>query len=236
MSPDRKLPTKGQSESADVDAFLRRVAAAPAPVRQGETGRLIFAMDATASREPSWDNACQIQGEMFDATASLGGLSVQLVYYRGFGECRASKWVRDSRALVRAMTAVHCLGGHTQIRRVLQHALDETNAQRVHALVFVGDAMEENVDELCAIAGELGLRGVPAFMFHEGHDPGAALAFRQIARLSNGAYLRFDSSSARQLKELLGAVAVYAAGGRKALTDYGRRRGEAVLQIAHQIK
>ena len=236
MSRERKLPTKGQGDGGDVDAFLRRVAAAPAPVKQGETGRLIFAMDATASREPTWDRACQIQGEMFDATASLGGLSVQLVYYRGFGECRASKWVRDSRALVRAMTAVHCLGGHTQLRKVLQHALDETHVQRVHALVFVGDAMEENVDDLCAIAGELGLRGVPAFMFHEGPDPSASLAFRQIARLTNGAYLRFDSSSARQLKELLGAVAVYAAGGRKALRDYSRQRGEAVLQIAHQIK
>ena len=236
MSRDRKLPTKGPSESADVDAFLRRVATAPAPVKQGETGRLMFAMDATASREPTWDRACQIQGEMFDATASLGGLSVQLVYYRGFGECKASKWVRDSRALVRVMTAVRCLGGHTQIRKVLRHALDETQVQKVHALVFVGDAMEENVDELCAIAGELGLRGVPAFMFHEGPDPSASLAFRQIARLTNGAYLRFDASSARQLKELLGAVAVYAAGGRKALKDYSRQRGEAVLQIAHQIK
>ena len=116
---------------------------------------------------------------------------MQLVYYRGFGECRASRWVRDSRSLVRAMTAVHCLGGHTQIRKVLRHALDETQHQRVHALVFVGDSMEEDVDELCAIAGELGLRGVPAFMFHEGPDPAAALAFRQIARLTNGAYLRF---------------------------------------------
>ncbi len=236
MSRDKKLPTEGRSDSADVDAFLRRVAATPAPVKHGETGRLIFAMDATASREPTWDGACQIQGEMFDATASLGGLSVQLVYYRGFGECRASRWVQDSRALVRAMTAVHCLGGHTQLRKVLRHALDETQAQRVHALVFVGDSMEEDVDELCAIAGELGLRGVPAFMFHEGADPAAALAFRQIARLTNGAYLRFDTSSARQLKELLGAVAVYAAGGRKALKDYSRERGEAVLQIAHQIK
>ena len=236
MSRDKKLPTEGRSDSADVDAFLRRVAATPAPVKQGETGRLIFAMDATASREPTWDGACQIQGEMFDATASLGGLSVQLVYYRGFGECRASRWVQDSRALVRAMTAVHCLGGHTQLRKVLRHALDETQVQRVHALVFVGDSMEEDVDELCAIAGELGLRGVPAFMFHEGPDPAAALAFRQIARLTNGAYLRFDASSARQLKELLGAVAVYAAGGRKALKDYSRERGEAVLQIAHQIK
>ena len=236
MTRDRKLPTKGRNDSADVDAFLRRVAATPAPVKQGETGRLMFAMDATASREPTWDRACQIQGEMFDATAALGGLSVQLVYYRGFGECKASKWVRDSRALVRVMTAVRCLGGHTQIRKVLRHALDETQVQKVHALVFVGDAMEENVDDLCAIAGELGLRGVPAFMFHEGPDPSASLAFRQIARLTNGAYLRFDASSARQLKELLGAVAVYAAGGRKALKDYSRERGEAVLQIAHQIK
>ena len=236
MTRDRKLPTKGRDDSADVDAFLRRVAATPAPVKQGETGRLMFAMDATASREPTWDRACQIQGEMFDATAALGGLSVQLVYYRGFGECKASKWVRDSRALVRVMTAVRCLGGHTQIRKVLRHALDETQVQKVHALVFVGDAMEENVDDLCAIAGELGLRGVPAFMFHEGPDPSASLAFRQIARLTNGAYLRFDASSARQLKELLGAVAVYAAGGRKALKDYSRQRGEAVLQIAHQIK
>ena len=237
MSRDKKLPTEGRSDSADVDAFLRRVAATPAPVKQGETGRLIFAMDATASREPTWDGACQIQGEMFDATASLGrALGAASSTIAASASAGASRWVQDSRALVRAMTAVHCLGGHTQLRKVLRHALDETQAQRVHALVFVGDSMEEDVDELCAIAGELGLRGVPAFMFHEGADPAAALAFRQIARLTNGAYLRFDASSARQLKELLGAVAVYAAGGRKALKDYSRERGEAVLQIAHQIK
>ena len=236
MSRERTLPAADKGGSADVDAFLRRVAATPAPAGRGETGRLIFAMDATASREPTWDGACQIQGEMFDATAALGGLQVQLVYYRGFGECRASRWVRESQALVRAMTGVYCLGGHTQIRKVLRHALDETRRKRVHALVFVGDCMEEDVDDLCAIAGELGLRGVPAFMFHEGPDPAAELAFRQIAKLTNGAYLRFDASSARQLRELLGAVAVYAAGGRKALKHYGRARGEAVLQIAHQIK
>ncbi len=236
MSRERKLPTRDSDGSADIDAFLRRVAAIPAPVAHGQTGRLVFAMDATASREPTWDRACQIQGEMFDATASLGGLAVQLVYYRGFGECRASGWARDSRSLVRYMTGVFCLGGHTQIRKVLRHTIKETRRKRVHALVFVGDSMEENVDDLCALAGELGLLGVPAFMFHEGPDPAASLAFRQIARLTNGAYLRFDASSARQLKELLGAVAVYAAGGRKALQHYGEQRGEAVLQIAHQIK
>ena len=138
--------------------------------------------------------------------------------------------VRDSRSLVRAMTAVHCLGGHTQIRRVLQHALDETQVQRVHALVFVGDAMEENVDELCAIAGELGLRRRSRLHVPRGAPiRGPRWPFARSRGSPTGAYLRFDASSARQLKELLGAVAVYAAGGRKALTDYGppARRGGA---------
>lgn len=233
---NRRLPSKPSASRADIDAFLHRVASTPAPRPGQGKGRLIFAMDATASREPTWDHACQIQGEMFDATAALGGLSVQLVYYRGFGEFRATKWVGNSRALVRHMTGVFCLGGHTQIRKVLQHAIKETKRKKVGALVFVGDCMEENVDELCHLAGELGLLGVPAFMFHEGREPTAARAFRQIARLTNGAYLSFDATSARQLKELLSAVAVYAAGGRVALQDYSKRTGGAALQITHQIK
>ena len=96
--------------------------------------------------------------------------------------------------------------------------------------------MEENVDDLCAMAGELGLLKVPAFMFHEGNEKEASLAFRQIARLTGGAYLQFDAHSAAQLKSLLSAVAVYAAGGRRALVSYGKRQGGAALQISHQVK
>ena len=236
MAEDRKLPSEHTASKADVDAFLRRVAATPQRTESGVQGRLLFAMDATASREPSWDRACALQGEMFKATASLGGLSVQLAYYRGFGEFHTTNWVSKSAALVRHMTGVRCLGGHTQIRKVLRHAIKETRKERVNAVVFVGDCMEENVDDLCAMAGELGLLGVPVFMFHEGADATAGLAFKQIARLSNGAYLSFDAASAGLLKELLGAVAVFAAGGRKALDHYGRRQGGAALQIAHQIK
>ena len=44
--------------------------------------------------------------------------------------------------------------------------------------------------------------------------------FRQIAELSGGAYAPFNSSSAEELKNLLAAVAVYAAGGRKALEKF----------------
>jgi hypothetical protein len=230
-----KLPEKSAG-SGEVADFLRKLAAAPAPRPDaGKRGRLLFALDATASRQPTWDRACHIQAEMFKETAALGGLDIQLVFYRGFGEFRSTGWLSDSRDLARRMTGVSCLGGRTQIAKLLRHALAETKRQKVNALVFVGDAMEENVDELSHLAGELGLLGVPVFIFHEGRDTVAARAFQQVARLSNGAYCHFDADSAQQLRDLLSAVAVFAAGGRPALENYSRRAGGAVLQITRQL-
>ena len=228
-----KLPTK--SSKGDINAFLAKVAATPMRSRPGERGRLIFAMDATASREPTWDRACQLQGAMFQETAALGGLELQLAYYRGFNDFKATKWMADSETLLRHMTGVFCLAGETQIRRVLRHAVTETKKKPVNALVFIGDCMEEDVDALGAIAGELGLLGVPAFLFQEGRDPIAEFGFKQIAKVTNGAYCRLDASSAQALRELLRAVAVFAAGGRPALEDLAKKQGGATLQIAHQV-
>jgi hypothetical protein len=229
MSGD-KLPAA--SPSADVDAFLRDLNSAPAVRPEGGRGRLIFALDATASREPTWDRACRIQGEMFEATTAL---DVKLLFYRGFEECKASRWLASAAELHRAMRAVSCIGGETQIERVLGHAIAESKRRRVHALVFVGDAMEENADRLCRLAGELALLGTPVFIFHEGGDRVAAAAFRQIAKLSRGAYLSFDLASADRLKELLAAVAVYAAGGYRALADYSAKKGGDILLLTAQL-
>ena len=234
MSDDDRLPAK--SKSTNVDAFLRDLSRAPAVRPGGGRGRLIFALDATASREPTWDRACRIQGEMFEATAALGGLDVKLIFYRGFDECKASRWLQTGADLHRAMSAVSCVGGETQIERVLEHAIGESKKQRIHALIFVGDAMEEKVDRLCKLAGELGLLGTPVFVFHEGGDAVAGAAFRQIAKLSRGAYLSFDLASADQLKELLAAVAVYAAGGYRALADYSGRKGGEVRLLTAQLR
>ncbi len=231
---DSKLPSK--ETQAAVDAFVRKAAVTPYRPGARKRGRLMFAVDATASREPTWDLACQIQGEMFEATAALGGLEVQLVFYRGFGEFKATKWLTNSKALVRHMTSVFCLGGQTQIGKLLRHALREAKKARIDALVFVGDYIEEDVDELSHLAGQLGVLGLPVFVFHEGGEPISARAFRHIAKLSGGAYCPFDASSARQLRELLGAVAVYAAGGRVALADYGKGRGDDVLRLTSQMK
>jgi hypothetical protein len=219
--------------SAAVAAFLRRVESLPqARPASGRRGRLIFAIDATASRQPSWDRACQLQGEMFLATRDLGGLAVRLAYYRGFLEFAATPFLTDAAELARRMTGVQCLGGQTQIQRVLEHTLAETKKERVNALIFVGDAVEEPVDPLCHLAGQLGLHGTPVFTFHEGGDPRAAQAFRQIAQVSGGAYAIFDAGSAETLRALLRAVAVYAAGGRAALE---RLPGQAAARIAGQL-
>ena len=222
--------------NSEVDEFLRQVAAAPTPVKAAGMGRLIFAIDATASRQPAWDRACQIQAEMFSETASLGGLAIQLCYFRGFGEFQASPWLTDSRALVRQMTSVTCLAGTTQIARVLRHAVDEAGKVRVNALVYIGDCMEESEDGLAELSGKLGLLGVPAFVFQEGSEARAERAFRQIARLTRGAYMKFDAASAQALRDLLKAVAVYASGGRKALGEYAGRTGGDVLLLTRQLE
>lgn len=224
------------SSTSDVDDFLARVRSLDRPTAVG-SGRLVFAMDATMSRQPTWDMALALQAEMFHAVKAVGGLDVQLVYFRGAGECRASKWVSDPDALARLMTTVDCRGGYTQIAKVLSHARRETEKRRVSALVYVGDCMEEEPDELCGRAGELALHGLPVFLFQEGHDGRAERTFREIARLTGGAFCRFDQGSAEQLRQLLAAVAVYAAGGREALRRLGdQREGQGARLLLGQMK
>jgi hypothetical protein len=231
-----KPATAAKSDRAEIDQFLAR-ARALGPRLDGKRGRLVFALDATMSREPTWDMACSLQGEMFDEAAAVGGLDVQLIYYRGLHECQSSKWVSDPKRLGDLMVRIHCEGGNTQIGRVLEHVRKETKTAKVNALVFVGDAMEEGIDSLCAAAGELSLLGVPAFMFQEGHDPVAERAFKEIARLTNGAWCRFNAGAAAQLRELLRAAAAYAAGGRLALADLSKRKGgEGAVRLLGQMK
>jgi len=229
MADDSKKISK--STRNDINAFLNKAALTPNLKPSGERGRLIFAMDATASREATWDHACRLQAEMFSETAALGGLEIQLCFYRGYSEFDSSPWLSNSQDLLKRMTGVACLGGHTQIEKILQHTIRETKQKKVDALVFVGDCLEENIDDLCRHAGEMALLGVPMFLFHEGYDPVAAMGFKQLAELTRGAYCPFDSNSAQQLKELLSAVAVYAAGGRKALENFNKRQGKTVLQL-----
>jgi hypothetical protein len=226
---EEPLPAREPSTSEDIAAFVAK-ATAMSPFASGAKGRLVFALDATMSRQPTWDMACALQADMFREAASLGSLDIRLVYYRGLNECRASGWISDSDALAKLMSKIDCRGGNTQIGKVLSEARREAVASGVRAVVFVGDAMEENVDDLCVRAGELGLLKVPVFMFQEGRDTDVEQAFKEIARLTGGAWSRFDPGAAAQLRELLRAAAAYAAGGREALLRLSRSdRGAANL-------
>ncbi len=222
-------PEPARSGKAEIDAFLRQAKAIAATKGDG-AGRLILALDATMSRQPTWDLACKLQAQMFDAVGKTGSLAVQLVYFRGFGECRSSKFVTDTEALKRLMTGIDCRGGTTQIGKVLTHALNKTAVQKVAALVYIGDAMEESLDELAEKAGRLGLHGVPVFLFQEGTNKRAEEAFKEIARLSKGAWFRFDHNSAAALAKLLSAVAIFATGGIKALEARGRPEDRLMIE------
>ena len=228
------LPEAKPSASDDIAAFVAK-ARAMSPHAAGARGRLVFALDATMSRQPTWDMACALQADMFREAASLGSLDIRLVYYRGLNECRATGWISDSAQLAKLMGKIDCRGGNTQIGKVLSEARREATASGVRAVVFVGDAMEERVDELCVKAGELGLLKVPVFMFQEGHDAIAEQAFREIARLTGGAWCRFDPGAAAQLRELLRAAAAYAAGGREALLRLSKT-GSGAAKLLGQMK
>jgi hypothetical protein len=186
-------------------------------------GRLMFALDATASRAPTWAIARDLQAKMFRETAPIGHLDVQLTYYRA-DECRASKWVESGDQLARLMNRIECEGGCTQIGRVLTHALHEAGNAAVQALVFIGDAMEEELEELAAKAARLGALGVPIFLFQEGSDPAVRKAFRLLALKSGGAYFEFNANSSRavdQLSDRLNAIARLAVGDTEALQRIG---------------
>jgi hypothetical protein len=224
--------TENDGRSAQVDRFLA--------ARGAGSGRLIFALDATASRKPTWDIARGLTGDMIREAASVGSLGLQLVYFRGGShgprECVTSNWMSDPICLARIMATVECRAGYTQISHVLAHTRRETLKAKIGALVLIGDACEpvdDNLDRLCSQAVDLGKLKTPIFAFQEGRDATAESAFRKIASLSRGAYGRFDAGGVKQLGELLKAVALFAVGGTVALEG---RKDETSMLLLGQMR
>jgi hypothetical protein len=181
-------------------------------------GRLIFGLDATASRAPTWAIARELQAKMFREAAPIGQLECQLVFYRG-EECRKSKWVSSGDQLAHLMNRIECEGGKTQIAHVLTHARAEA-AIGIQGLIFVGDAMEgDSIEELAALASELGRLKAPIYIFQEGNDTAVEKAFRILALKSGGKYFKFNLNAPRAVERLsdqLNAIARLAVGDREA--------------------
>lgn len=222
----KKLPTSNSS----VVEFLETAKHFPIP-SESQT-RLIFAMDATQSRKPTWDLATSLHTELF-ATARQQDLGIQLVYYRGYNEFHATHWSDSASALLQTMQQVQCFAGITQISRVLSHTIREAQVSTLKALAFVGDACEEDPQMLYELAGQLALYRLPAFMFQEGHNPRVAEVFAGIAQITHGAHIPFQPGSAQQFAELLRAVAAYATGGVDALK---KLRGKFTQRLLEQLQ
>jgi hypothetical protein len=224
-----------------------RVAALLEKTRRNR-GRLIFALDTTQSREAMWDTAMQTTAAMFEEAAKIGPpIDIQLVYYRGPSEVRALSWLSDASGFINRMSTIKCAAGSTKIGRVLGHIRAENEREKVNAAIFIGDAVEEVPQVLYDAAAGL---GVPLFMFQEGdglalyvdrrgeyvvaHPPQKVeTVFREIARLTNGAWARFDAGAAAKLGELLQAVAAFAVGGASALADL---RTDSARKLLGQLR
>ncbi|MBV1876084.1 MAG: hypothetical protein KUG79_00445 [Pseudomonadales bacterium] len=238
-TPKQHRSNKSISTTPNVNAFLDQITQLPAAKTKTapkDLARLLFCMDATASRAAVWDTACHQQAQMFNATKDIAKLAIQLCFYRGYKSFHCGNWHQHTEALLEEMSAVRCRAGHTQIGKMLSHALSENKVQKIQALIFIGDAMEESLTALNKLAGQLGIINLPVFIFQEGHDPEVRKAYTNIARLSGGAYAPFDINSADQLRELLTAVAVFATGGRTALQRLGKRSGTATRLLAQQLR
>jgi hypothetical protein len=208
-------------------------------------GRLIFALDATASRENMWDVAAKLTSAMFAEAAAIGGLDVQLVHYGGcYGDVRQTSWLANAHELIGRMDTIRCSTGETNIRGIFRHVRSEHERGKVSAAIFIGDAVEETPSDLYAAAEGL---GVPLFMFQEGdgevmdfnslrdgYPPQKVEAvFRELARMTGGAYGKFDAGAAKQLGDLLRAVAAFAVGGMTALAD---QRTDSARKLIGQMR
>lgn len=210
---------------AAVNAALERLGLAK-PQSAHAAGRLLVALDLTASRTESLKQARIATAQMLASIKAVGKVAVKMVYFRG-DECRATAWHDDAEKITGAMLSLSCKTGTTQIARVLKLALAEK--EKLSGVVLVGDHCEDIPDELLHLAATLGGCSIPLFIFHEvvDHDHHALQArpvFEQMAKLSGGVYSEFRPDSGAILRELLSTVAAFSVAGH-----------EGVKQIAQPV-
>jgi hypothetical protein len=229
MTSDHGLPDKPSSRVA---ALLDKAEASHRAT--AKAGRLVFVVDATGSRQPSWDIASKIQADMFTEAAKVGVLDIMLIYFHGVpdhdGACMASRWTRSASELASFMAKVQCRFGPTQIKKVLERVGREHQQQPVSACIYIGDVVEDPAQALYDLAGSIGVR---LFIFQEGEDVFSADVFRRMARLSGGAHRHFNINAVSELADLLRAVAAFSVGGLEALSDL---KSDAAIKLLGQLK
>ena len=218
-------PLAAAGRSSVVDALRPRAAGVPAPAPRrvslaqasaapARLPRLVFALDATASRERAWAAARQVTDSLFGAAP--GGIEVALAVHGGGRMTAFGGFHRDVGALRDEAAGISCEPGPTRMLDIVRESLRRPG---VRAMVYIGDCFEEDESAALALAGSLRLRGTKLVVLQDESSgtTSALRVFRAMAGRTGGIVLPFDAGSLDPLRDALGAVASYVAGGRDML-------------------
>jgi hypothetical protein len=193
--------------------------------------RLIFAVDATASREPAWVAARQVTDALVKALP--GQLDVALAVHGGSRVHIFTEFTNEPAALRDRAAGVVCEAGLTRLLPILSVSLKQP---AVRVVVYIGDVFEENVAKGRQLTDAMGKQGIRLIVLHDTADPAArrdAELFWDLAKRTGGCVMPFDASSSGRLRDLLSAVAVYAVGGEKLLRERRHDLPGAVALLEH---
>jgi hypothetical protein len=230
----RTMATTAATAAASVPATLRSALSHAEP--PGETGtpirpRLVFAVDATASREPAWAAARQVTDALFKALP--GALDVALAVHGGSRVHTFTPFTNDANTLRDRAAGVTCHAGSTRLLPILAACLRQ---QGVRVVVYIGDVFEESVPRGRQLTDAMNAHGAKLIVLHDMADPVArrdAEVFWDLAKRTGGCVLPFDASAPGRLRDRWSAVAVYAVGGEKLLRDRQSDLPGAVALLEH---
>ena len=228
-----KVTTAISAAAASLPAAFTN-AEPPADTGPSSRPRLVFAVDATASREPAWAAARQVTDALVKALP--GELDVALAVHGGSRVHTFTAFTNDPATLRDRTAGVTCEAGLTRLLPILSASLKQPS---VRVIVYIGDVFEENVTQGRGLADSLGQRGAKLIVLHDTADPSArrdAELFWDLAKRTGGCVLPFDVNAPGRLRDILSAVAVYAVGGEKLLREKRHALPGAVALLDHLDK
>lgn len=202
----------GAGTQAIKNALLRT---AP-PTKKPDTN-IGFIIDATASRQDTWDTAQKTQAAMLSELANgfADRVTIELVTFGGDVLNAPTQAVSHIDAAKR-LAEVECKAGSTQFIDALQPFVERKD-NRTKSIIIVGDFFEENIETVYDVARKLAQKKIKIFTFQEGHydNDDTETFFRELARITGGAYAKFGSPV--QLSKLCADVIDLTLGGCNAL-------------------
>src|SRR5262249_42721485 len=206
------------------------------------TPRVILAL-ANFARS-GWDRAKVLQRAVFKAAAG-SGLEMKFAFYggddaAGVRRCRiTTRWITDPDDMAAVMDRAECsCGCYVNIRDVLAQSVKEAEERPLRAVIIVGDTFHDDpdgLDEAAISANRLRRAGARVVLVQLGDDLNTARRLQYLARVSGGAYFRFDPrTQERQFSEMWKAVSAYASGGEEAVKMTGGQAAPLLLQHLKQ--